>query len=79
MRAAWRTAGPGSQSFGIKLKLGDRAAESVAVHAKLAGSFALVALAVLQDGENEALPARRGRSPAKKEKKKNKKKYKIKI
>ena len=55
MGAARRTARAVAQSLGVELQLGDGAAESVAVHAKLAGGFALVAFAVLENGENEAL------------------------
>ncbi len=53
--AARRTARAAAQSFGVELEFGDGAAESIAVHAQLAGRLALVALAVLQHGENELL------------------------
>jgi hypothetical protein len=52
--AAWRTARSGAQPLGVKLQLGDGAAESIAVHPKQAGGFALIAFAVLQNGENKA-------------------------
>lgn len=44
-----------AQLADIYLKLGNSAAERVAVHAKLAGSPALIAFVLLQHGENEAL------------------------
>ena len=55
MGAARRTAPSVPQGLGVELEFGNGAAEGVAVHAKLAGSFALVSVAVLQDRENELL------------------------
>jgi hypothetical protein len=55
MGAARRTAPSVAQGFGVELELGNSAAEGVAVHAELAGSLALVPVAVLQDRENELL------------------------
>ena len=55
MGAARRTAASVAQGFSVELEFGNSAAEGVTVHAELAGSFALVAVAVLQDGENELL------------------------
>ena len=54
MSAARRPASP-AQRFDVKFEVGKVAAERVAVHAKLTGSFALVPVDVLQDRKNELL------------------------
>jgi len=55
MRATGRASSPIAQCLGVELKIGDGAAESVAVHAQLARSLALIPVAVLQNCENELL------------------------
>lgn len=55
MRTARRPSRSAAKSLGVKLELGDGAAESIAVHTQLAGSLALVAVAVLQNRQDEFL------------------------
>ena len=55
MSAARRAPRAAAQSLDVELQLGDGAAESIAVHAQLAGGLALVALIFLQHGQDESL------------------------
>ena len=55
MRATGRAARSATQSLGIKLELCNGAAESITVHTKLASSFALISITVLQDRQYEFL------------------------
>ena len=48
--AAGRTAGAAAQALGVELQFGDGAAESIAMHSKLACGLALVSLVLLQHG-----------------------------
>ncbi len=52
---AGRATSPIAEAFGVEFELRDRAAQSVAVHAKLARGLALITIAVLQDRKNEFL------------------------
>jgi hypothetical protein len=51
--AAWRTFNSIAELADVDLKLGERPAESVAVHPEFARGAALVALVFLEDGEDK--------------------------
>ena len=52
-RAAWRTLHAIAQLAHVNLELGDGAAQRVAVHAQFARRAALVALVLLQNGQDK--------------------------